>query len=400
MLSAVTEQGKKICLFEHWSWDELTALRKKEVFYCAVCKHRVQLRLGKKKRFHFSHVQDATCDVEMEHESMYHLEGKLQLYYWLKNQGIEVEIEKYLPTIKQRPDLYFMYQNKPVALEYQCSLMSQSTLLKRTSMYREQGIYPLWILGGNMLKQKKHSFFSLSNFQSMFATYYHKQMQVLYYCSDTKAFLHITPLYPFSKMTALAELHSSPAESIPLFSLFEPKPTSLYMHHQQWCAKQRKWRMYMHQTNNRQSKQLLRFLYENHFSYIPPQACVPLASSFFIESAPYVWQSYVYIDMIKRRKIGECITIFQLYRYFFSQVRKGIISLRQLPLIEESAYTIAIDEYVLFLVEAGVLVKRNETTYEKMHEPSVPSCLQEIFSQDSDMVKRALYIEQRNKCAH
>jgi competence protein CoiA len=285
MLSALTEQGTKILLLENWSWNELATLRKKEVFYCPVCKNRVQLRLGKKKRFHFSHVQDAKCDVEMEHESMNHLEGKLQLYYWLESQGIDVEMEKYLPHLKQRPDLYFTYQNQQVALEYQCSLISPSTVQKRTNMYRRHGIYPLWILGGNVLKQKKANFFSLSTFQSMFVTNYDEQMQILYYCSDTKSFLHVSPLYPFSKMTVLADLHSSPLEKTILPQLFQPKQLSLYMYHQQWCSKQRKWRMYMNKTNDRQMKQFLRFLYENQLSYVPPQACVPLSSSFFVETA-------------------------------------------------------------------------------------------------------------------
>ena len=46
-----------------------------------------------------------SCLAFYEAESTYHMHGKELLYRWFKRQNFQVDIEYYLPEIKQRPDV-------------------------------------------------------------------------------------------------------------------------------------------------------------------------------------------------------------------------------------------------------------------------------------------------------
>ncbi|PCS03558.1 hypothetical protein RU85_GL000916 [Lactococcus garvieae] len=127
MLIALDKDGKTINLLDSTSING--------PFYCPACKTALRLKKGKIKIPHFAHVSLQNCDSWSENESAQHLGLKLSLYQWFKEKE-KVELEKYVPEIKQTADLLV---NDKLAIEIQCSPLSLQRLEERTVSYKEMG---------------------------------------------------------------------------------------------------------------------------------------------------------------------------------------------------------------------------------------------------------------------
>lgn len=121
-------------------------VRPGEQYYCPACRQPVRLRRGKSKVPHFAHLPGADCAVS-EGETGEHLRGKQQLFDHLRKQGLQPQLEVYLPAIRQRPDILVRHADRVVAVEFQCSPLTVQRLLERNAGYRRLGIKPLWLLG-------------------------------------------------------------------------------------------------------------------------------------------------------------------------------------------------------------------------------------------------------------
>ncbi|HEM6022468.1 TPA: competence protein CoiA [Streptococcus suis] len=120
-------------------------------YSCPGCGGPVRYKSGKVLRSHFAHVTLRDCHYFSENESAQHLSLKSSLYKWLQGQE-EVELEAYLPAIKQVADLLV---NQQLALEVQCSSLPISRLQLRTQAYHEAGFQVLWLLGkGLWIKER------------------------------------------------------------------------------------------------------------------------------------------------------------------------------------------------------------------------------------------------------
>ncbi|MDE1547975.1 competence protein CoiA [Jeotgalibaca caeni] len=128
---------------------------------CPGCKEPVFLKKGGRKLAHFCHYAHAECHQFSEGETQAHLLGKQQLFQWLVDQGIEVEMEAWLPELKQRPDLLV---GGNIALEYQCSPIQTERLVERTNGYLKAGYEVIWLCGKeyelkDTLMEKQSRFF-------------------------------------------------------------------------------------------------------------------------------------------------------------------------------------------------------------------------------------------------
>src|SRR5699024_6892259 len=121
MLSAKTKKGQMVTLAV-LKKAQIEEMRLEE-FYCPACKETVIIKAGEKTIPHFAHFSKSVC-INKSGEGMQHQKGKLLLYSWLQKQSIDVQIEYYLPEIKQRPDLFFSIGDKKVAIEFQCVKIS------------------------------------------------------------------------------------------------------------------------------------------------------------------------------------------------------------------------------------------------------------------------------------
>lgn len=135
MLSAYDKNGKLITLLE--------GLPQKQTFSCPACGGAVRLKKGSVMRPHFAHVSLKDCHFYTENESDEHLCLKAELYHSL-SKSEQVEVEAFLPDLGQIADLLV---NKKLALEVQCSRLSQERLCQRSRAYQSQGFQVLWLLG-------------------------------------------------------------------------------------------------------------------------------------------------------------------------------------------------------------------------------------------------------------
>lgn len=138
MFFALTQTNEKISATDHIPGSPVV---------CPGCQDPVFLKRGPKVLSHFAHYAGADCRQFSEGETTRHLLGKQRLYDWLTNQNIPVEMEAWLPELQQRPDLLVTYQNRKIALEYQCSPIPFARLRERTDGYIQNGYEVYWICG-------------------------------------------------------------------------------------------------------------------------------------------------------------------------------------------------------------------------------------------------------------
>ncbi len=135
MLSALDENGKLVSL--------LDGIPPKQHFICPACRSAVRLKNGKIMRPHFAHVSLEACEFYSENESSEHLQLKAELYQALSRTET-VAVEKVLPELQQVADVFV---NDHLALEVQCSRLSEQRLFQRSKSYQKHGIQVLWLLG-------------------------------------------------------------------------------------------------------------------------------------------------------------------------------------------------------------------------------------------------------------
>lgn len=139
-----------------------STLCKNDCFYCPSCKRKVCLKVGTLKQPHFAHYRKTACQVFSEGETEEHLQGKLQLATYLKTQGVNVQLEAYLPEVKQRPDILFEKDSQKIVVEFQCSSISIEKVIERTKGYLRANYQVIWILGNNFKYTNKLTAFHIA----------------------------------------------------------------------------------------------------------------------------------------------------------------------------------------------------------------------------------------------
>jgi hypothetical protein len=135
-------------------WDEEKRL------ICPDCGKLYEYCHGEVISPYFRHKEKSKeCDeIFNEPETEEHIKGKQILYTWLlglQDKGIvsDVKLEAYIPETRQRPDLYFIHNDKKFVLEYQCSPIA-TEYFERHRLYELAGIHDIWILGTDKYIEK------------------------------------------------------------------------------------------------------------------------------------------------------------------------------------------------------------------------------------------------------
>lgn len=209
MFSAVTSDGRLIQLAGSYSKEKAAELRKKR-WFCPVCKSELDIKLGREKLPHFAHKKSRLCPGDSEPESEYHLEGKRQLFLWLKTQGCSVSLEPYLTSAGQRPDLTAESGEERLAFEFQCANLSADSLKSRTAGLKNAGYRPVWIIGAKRLKRMAAQFFRLSAFHWQFFEV-HSFSSLMFYCPDARSFYRLHSITPFLHRLFLCRLNHNPS---------------------------------------------------------------------------------------------------------------------------------------------------------------------------------------------
>lgn len=148
MIILTCKVGNKIINTFEYDNEQIRKWSNKGILKCPVCNGEMIYRNGEFKIAHFAHKLNE-CDLKyVEPETLEHLQGKKILYEWLKSQdGVtNLKLEAWIPETKQRPDIYFEYNNERFVIEYQCSPIA-TNYKERHRLYELAGVKDIWILG-------------------------------------------------------------------------------------------------------------------------------------------------------------------------------------------------------------------------------------------------------------
>ncbi|SDM46005.1 competence protein CoiA [Psychrobacillus sp. OK028] len=195
ILTAVTANGELIIAAQH-PRTYLDKMKSTHIFSCIQCNEQVILKNGMIKTPHFAHTRNASCTQAFsEGESEDHLNGKLHLFELLQKHDRSVQLEAYLPSLLQRPDLYIQSEPYPIAIEFQCSQISVTAIQQRTAGYISKNINPIWILRTPKISDfpfQGIGTMQLSAFRQQFFYTTPNGQIILTYCPQSKYFHYIS----------------------------------------------------------------------------------------------------------------------------------------------------------------------------------------------------------------
>jgi competence protein CoiA len=375
LLTAITKKGKKLCLADDYKKNSLQIFRDKEEFHCPSCNEKVVLKLGDKRIYHFAHQKGAACPDYYERESEYHMEGKKQIYHWLKKLDLHPVLEQYDAAIRQRPDIVFISNNIRYAIEFQCSPIPASLFKSRTNAYLENQYIPLWILGGNQLNRKGTDIASLSGFHYLFLRKTAINLSFIpYFCSEKRMFILLNNIQPFSPRNAIANFSFYPLDKMLLTQLFNHENTELFKT-DVWTKKLQQYKMGLSHYQPARKRPFLKFLYEKGLNpfLLPAEVGLPVQNASFIETSPVIWQAYLFADLLHQRTPGDTFSFGEACHRFNKRRRSKEILTRELPLLKGENYTLVIREYLDLLVKVGVLSETGKSCYRMKKNIEIPS---------------------------
>ncbi|GGM24846.1 competence protein [Paraliobacillus quinghaiensis] len=391
MLQAVCDDGQllTLALLEHSKIDEY---KRNNKFFCPICREQVIIKAGMKMVAHFAHQKQSNCSIATNGEGQYHERGKLDLYHWLKRQGISTQIEKYLPMIAQRPDILVTIGKKQIAIEYQCANLSLPELIKRTNGYRTENITPIWILGGNRMKRKSNNSLALTSNDLHYIHQFNQAFPntLYYYCPNTKQIARFQDILLTGRKKAIGSLEFYSISDCSLPGLFQPIVlNSNQIRYQLWLKEKLRFRTEPPIHLSRTERQWREWLYLKRLSPSTLTAVIhlPTKSQWQMKVPPWNWQSRLCIDFLNKK------TTFTL-RECQAFLRKYWQTPSIFPLIYPTSNPIS--EYLDCLIQLG-FIKRINSHYHVQKKMEGYATLDSAIKQDETLM---LKLERLSSITH
>ncbi|GER67367.1 competence protein [Weizmannia acidilactici] len=396
MLSALNQRGELVMLTKRFTRNELQNLRASNTFYCRDCREPLILKIGNQITPHFSHYRHSDCVNSSEPESPMHLQGKKDLYLWLKGQDLEVTLEQYIPSIQQRADLLVRKNGQLFAVEYQCSPIPFRQIMKRTEGYKSLNILPVWILGGYPCRKeagKGPDVFTCTDFQLYFLRYIRKHYFYLFsYFPKKQALCMLFRMVPASSRRFHALYDEKPLSSFafPFTDVqFHTKtfPLSLV----DWFSERRNWIRMKVQFGKAFLDPFLRQVYESglHPLFLPSFIGLPLKQMAICKQHPVVWQFYVWKDFSSAIMQKACVSLDEMVSLFFRRVGKKEIELRKTPFVhEKNVVKVMLFEYAQTLTRLGYWEEAGKTKYMMNKNICFPKNMEELDGMEHNITLR------------
>lgn len=183
--------------------EQLKKWASKKILLCPVCGKPYEYCHGEVKTPYFRHMDKNECeDKYSESETEEHLNGKRDLFEWIKKQNgvTNAVLEGWIPETKQRPDIIFEYKGKKYVIEYQCSPIA-TEYVERHELYKASGIIDIWICGTEKFLQK--------NMRQK----YLQDMSYGFYSSEDKNFISLDYNYYFRRTTLVKKIYKHSEET-------------------------------------------------------------------------------------------------------------------------------------------------------------------------------------------
>lgn len=403
MLTAKTEEGEILCLGEKYSNSYLQKIKKNVKFYCPICSEKVILKIGTKKINHFAHEKGYSCTDSYDRESEYHLLGKMQLFDWLKTQDTSPELEPYYKSIKQRPDIAFSYKGKTYCLEYQCSSLSEQCFIQRSEGYRRADLIPIWLLGGKRIIRKGVHQVSISSFQAMFLQQTPSNRWFLpSYCSSTQQFILLNNIVSSSIRNTFVNLKITSPKNMTLNDLLFPKQASR-LNLNEWRKQIYRFKTQLIRNQRAYQDPFLKELYSSHLNphLLPSYVGLPLLQNIIFETAPLIWQTYLFLDHIYSKNKGEMITLHHVNISLLKRISGKKVKLKTTLHEPRTMLSLAILEYLSLLEGLGILVKKSSTSFMIKDSFKMTTDVEKLLLKEDDLYNQLeLLIKNNNEYSY
>lgn len=322
MLLAYTEQNKPFILNSSIPQTTLHQLRKTKKFYCPLCKQQLLLKIGSLKIPHFAHYSRSNCENQFsERESEVHLKGKEQLYSLFKALEFDTQLEPYISSVKQRPDILLEDNTtQRIAIEFQCSPISLERLNARNTGYKSEEILPIWIpdTPDKITKKGVQKITLSKNYQQFKTTNHHPY--IMTYNPNARQFFYISNIIYLHGNSFISKIQTIPLTS-QKFPFYIPKPITKNEFDQLWLIYQQTKQYYLQTrvllNRNGVNDLLLRSAYELRMNLdsLPNYIGVPLKGSEGLKIFSSDWQLalfyFIHTTKIELRQMkGQSIYYF------------------------------------------------------------------------------------------
>ncbi|GGJ95211.1 competence protein [Lentibacillus kapialis] len=351
MLQAKTEYGN-IMTLASYTREEISFLQKHTQFFCPACQEPVIVKAGSKMIPHFAHKSKSSCPVREGGEGPYHEKGKLLLYQWLKYQRLDVELEVYLPSINQRPDLLINLKHKKVAIEYQCARIPPADIIKRNEGYQREGIIPIWILGANQFDRRKSNEIGIDQFRLHFIHQFSVNfpLTLYFFCPDTLRLTSFQDLHFPVMQRAMGEITIRKLDEMVFTDLFTVSFAARENLFKRWKQKKRSFRTRPSRRMFGQELAWNHWLYANsaHRETLPSIIYLPVSAQFRMLTQPWDWQSRLCLEIIHPVAAGGTFSLQRCMHMLHRHIRSA-----SLPLIQSEPNPVY--QYLQLLIELKVI---------------------------------------------
>ncbi|MGY0432333.1 competence protein CoiA family protein [Bacillus rugosus] len=360
---------------------------KRRRFFCPVCGGELDVKLGLQKAPHFAHKQNKSCSIDIEPESAYHLEGKRQLYVWLKTQQASPILEPYIKNINQRPDIMAKIKGRMLAVEYQCATLSSDVFQKRTEGFKQAGIIPQWIVGYSRIQRAAPSFYQLSAFHWQFINA-SPSRELICYCPETRSFCRLSHIIPFYTNHSYSSVQTIPIHRAAAYDLFFTEPTPSFRY-SSWTKAIHRFRHKPHRFISKETNRLRLLFYEKRqtpLSFLPTEVFVPVIKGAVFKSPVFVWQGFLYLfitDLGYKRAPIRFSAVLQQCKL---HIHKKNISLRYE--CSKDCLSDVVKQYIDFLCKKGFLRETQKEVYVLNQPAEGLRSLQDLIERD-----RSCFIE-------
>ncbi|MFS0865571.1 hypothetical protein [Fredinandcohnia sp. 179-A 10B2 NHS] len=94
---------------------------------------------------------------------------------------------------------------------------------------------------------------------------------------------------------------------------------------------------------------------------------------------------WILLDIIIPGKLGSTFFFSTVMQAVTKRIKEGEITIRQLPSIAYSPFSLAVEEYIDVLCYLDIIKKVSRTGYKKLREISIPTNLEHAFELDKQI---------------
>ena len=338
---------------------EAVQANKHELFYCPGCNKSVYLKKGKINQVHFAHYDKTHCKLFSEGETEEHLLGKQLLYDWFINQGVNCQLEPFLPELKQRPDLLIQRPKEPpIVIEFQCSSLSVNRMIARTNGYKSKGYIVYWILGKRFHLHKK-----MTSFQHLFLNESQNIKNFYLQLDSIKGELSVLMNIYLEKLPSQIQfdetrfsLHQleNTLEKCKIDTINNKSPKAVrtfsFIENHQFLNKGR---IYQHKA----MIEFQRYIYSKGFSLVslPKEVYFPIEDDVYIKSIPHFWKFYI-VNWLIEIGSGNIVTNNQLEQKYVQMITEKRLIYYLHPCFSKVKTNSTMNQYMSILIMNDILI--------------------------------------------